>query len=107
MKIDRILRGRVVIREIRVKSDILIIPDAEMYNEYAKYDERTHRGVILGMGEPPLTESGHVVQGCDFKPGDTVEFHFAGTEKGRTAPWEDGEAALWLHFKEVDAVIDP
>lgn len=107
MKIERILRGRVVIREIKLTSSVLFLPDAEIFDQYAKYQERTHRGVVLGMGEPPFTESGHVVTGCDFRPGDTVEFHFAGTEQGRTAPWKDGEPALWLHFKEVDCVIDP
>ena len=95
----RPLRGRVVIREIKPKSSIIIQPDAGMYNEYAAYDERTHRGRVLAKGSPPLTDAGHEVQGCDFEPGDLVEFHFAGTEKGRTAPWEDGEPALWLHFK--------
>ena len=106
MKIKRMLRGRVVIREIRTKSSILITPDPTSFNEYAKYDERTHRGIVLAKGAPPLTETGHEVQGFFFEPGDTVEFHFAGTEKGRTALWEDGEPAVWLHFEEVDAVLE-
>ena len=99
------LRGRVVVREIKAKSSAIITLDSADFDEYARYDERTHRGIILAKGAPPLTETGHEVQGCFFEPGDTVEFHFAGTEKGRTAAWNDGVQALWLHFKEIDAVI--
>lgn len=100
------LRGRVAVREIREHSGAIVLPDPEVFNEYAKYDERTHRGIILGKGPPPLLDSGAEVPNCDFEPGDIVEFHFAGTEKGRTAPWEDDLPALWLHFKEIDAVIE-
>lgn len=72
---------------------------------YNPRDETTHRGVVLGVGPGAFTKLGVEVP-CEAKVGDVVQFHFEATEKGRTAPWTDGEPAVWLAHREVDAVIE-
>lgn len=92
------MRGRVVVRELKERSSLVIDP--------GRWNERevtTHRGVVLAVGAPVRTESGAEVP-HGFKPGDVVRFHFEATEKGRIAPWEDGEPALWMAQREIDGV---
>ena len=108
-------RGCVVVREDRRRSTVIIDP----LIEDPRYTT-THRGTVLAMGAPALgcldvdkmgrcqsLTCKHVEVPHGFRVGDVVQFHFAGTEKGRTAPWTAGEPALWLAQPEIDAVIDP
>jgi len=110
----RPLRGRVVVREDRRRTSVII--DPLMGNPR---EETTHRGVVLAMGAPAyacrhLDALGrcqsltckHPEVPWGFSTGDTVQFHFAGTEKGRTVDWTDGEPALWLAQHEIDAVVE-
>lgn len=93
------LRGRVVIREL--------FEDGTIWTPQGNPRERlTHRGVVLALGAPALTPSGAEVP-YEYGVGDTVQFHFTATEKGRIAPWSDGKPALWMAWFEIDAVIEP
>ena len=94
----RVLRGRVVVRETEQKfSSVILTPN------YNPREEKSHRGVVLAVGAGAYTKLGVEVP-IDVRVGDIVNFHFEGTEKGRTAPWTDGKNALWLMHREVDAV---
>lgn len=93
------LRGRVVIREDKKRSGVIIDPGIANEREI-----KTHRGVVLALG-PPVEAFPGVYVDHGFKVGDTVQFHFEGTEKGRIADW-DGEPALWMAQREIDAVIE-
>lgn len=100
----RPLRGRVVIREIKDAQyrhyPSIVIPDTAMANERSRM---THTGTVLAVGPPVQTSLGHDIP-HGFEAGDVVQFHFEGTEKGRITKWEDGEDALVMAQREVDAV---
>jgi co-chaperonin GroES (HSP10) len=93
------LRGRVVVREIIEDSRSLWTPQGN------PRERLTHRGIVLALGPPALTPLGAEVP-YEYDVGAVVQFHFAGTEKGRIAPWTDGEPALWMAWFEIDAVIE-
>ena len=95
-----VLRGRVVVRECKNKFSSLI--ETPIYNPR---EEEIHRGIVLAVGAGAFTKLGVPVE-CEAKVGDEVYFHFEATEKGRTAPWVDGEPALYLAQREIDAVIE-
>ncbi len=95
----RILRGRVVVREEKKLSTTIWTPDEK------EDEQRIHRGVVLGVGEGAFTKKGVPVD-PGVLVGESVYFHFEGTEKGRTALWTDGKPALYLAQREVDAVVE-
>jgi co-chaperonin GroES (HSP10) len=95
------LRGRVVLREIKSLSSIIL-----HVVESDPYKETTHRGVVLALGSPPWSNDGTREIPWQFEVGDTVGFHFVGTEKGRTNKWIDGEDALFLAAWEIDWTDD-
>lgn len=91
-------RGFCVIRELR-ESSLLWRPDDN------PREVRTHRGVVLAIGAPSLV-NGHEVPWL-FNVGDTVQFHFEETERGRTVTWpETGEEVKCIMQREVDGVIE-
>lgn len=94
----RILRGRVVVREDKRRSSIIIDPMPGDPRE-----ETTHRGVVLAVGAGAPSKGG-IDCPLDVKPGDVVQFHFEGTERGRLATWDDGQPAIWLAHREIDGV---
>lgn len=95
----RLLRGQVVVREIKRTSSIIITPDANPRSI------KTHRGIVLQMGPPALFDNRHEVP-FFFNVGDEVIFHFDEHEDKRTRKWVDGEPAVWLKQMEVDAVVE-
>jgi co-chaperonin GroES (HSP10) len=88
------------VRETKRKFSSVI--ETPLYNAR---EEQNHRGTVLAVGAGAFTRTG-VPVACEAKIGDEVFFHFEFTEKGRTAPWIDGEPAVWLLQREVDAVIE-
>jgi len=94
------LRGRAVIREEKARSSVIVDPGIANEREI-----RTHRGLVLALGAPVLLDSGAEVPWL-CKPGDRVQFHFEATERGRTNVWEDGEPALYMAQREIDAVVE-
>jgi co-chaperonin GroES (HSP10) len=97
----RLLRGQVAIREIKAEERGIWIPDPSNPREVL-----THRGRVLGMGEPAQINSHDVPWG--FVVGDVVVYHHEKWEKGATRPWPaDGEDACWMHQSEIDGVWEP
>ena len=94
------LRGRVVIREIKARSSIILDPGV-----FDPRAQTTHRGQVIAVGPPVLTLKGAEIP-LDFKAGDVVQFHFEGTEKGRTVTWDGHEGVLVMAQREIDAVIE-
>ena len=95
----RPLPGRVIIREIKERSSIIVDP--------GRWDERavtTHRGVVIDA--TPFVFPNGVEAPLDFEVGDTVQFHFEATEKGRTVTWGEHDGVLVMHQREVDAVLE-
>jgi co-chaperonin GroES (HSP10) len=95
----RFLRGRVVIREDKRHSQIIITVDN---NPRAT---TTHRGIVLAVGPPVLTSKGAEIP-LFFKVGDIVQFHFEATEKGRTFSYGEWTNVLCMAQREVDCVIE-
>jgi co-chaperonin GroES (HSP10) len=95
----RVLRGRIVVRIDDSPSSILHVVRGD------PAEQVIHRGEVLAIGAGALTKRGVEVP-SDVKVGDKVYFHFEATEKGRAAPWVDGEDAIYLAQREVDAVIE-
>jgi co-chaperonin GroES (HSP10) len=94
----RVLRGRVVVRELKPSvGESIWTPAVD------PRDQTTHTGKVLAVG-PGAFSKGGVECPIDVKPGDVCQFHFEGTEKGRLAPWEDGKPALYLAQREIDGV---
>ena len=95
----RPLPGRVVIKELKARSGLILDP--------GRADERavtTHRGLVIDA-TPFVFPNGATVP-LGFGPGDIVQFHFEATEKGRTVTWGEHEGVLVMHQQEVDAVIE-
>lgn len=92
----RVLRGRVVVREHVAQSSLWTPPPNPR-------EQETHLGTVLAVGAGAFSKGGVEVL-IDVKPGDVVSFHYEATEKGRTAPWEDGKPALYLAQREIDGV---
>ena len=104
----RLLRGRVVIREDRRRSSII---------ETIDNDPRatvTHRGEVLAVGPPVQTEHYNPITQrstfhdvpLSYSVGDVVQFHFEGTEKGRTFSWGEWTGVLCMAQREIDGVIE-
>ena len=98
------LRGRVVIREHKEASRIVTIIDTRDPRGDLTVS-RTHRGTVLAMGPPVLTDDGHEVP-HGFAVGDVVQFHFEATESGRTTTWGEHEGVLVMAQREIDAVLE-
>jgi co-chaperonin GroES (HSP10) len=99
MRVLVLLRGRVVVRIDDEPSRLLHVVRGE------DREQKIHRGEVLAVGPGAFTKKGVAVP-LDVQPGDKVYFHFEGTEKGRRAPWTDGDDALWLMHRELDAVVE-
>lgn len=97
----KLLRGRIVIREIREPRGPLWTPDPNPKVVH------THVGRVLAMGPAALSssraEAREVAPG--FVVGDVVQYHFTHLEKLATNLWEDGKKAHWIPQENVDAVI--
>ena len=102
----RLLRGRVIVRELDPTSSIWM-PVQTARNV------RTHRGVVLGMGPPAVQE--FVVDGVSrlvdvphgFKVGDVVQYHFEHHQEAWTQVWPpDGKLATLIAQEFVDAVVE-
>jgi hypothetical protein len=106
-------RGWVVVREEKRRSSIIVDPG---FGEDVARQTKTHRGRVLAIGPPALLHGFETVDGVKaprdwevphlFEVGDIVQFHFEGTEKGRTTVWSDGESCLCMAQREIDAVIE-
>jgi hypothetical protein len=104
-------RGWVVIREDKRRSSIIIDPGIANEREM-----KTHRGTVLAIGAPAILRGYRLVDGVEvptdhevphgFEVGATVQFHFEGTERGRTTVWNDGSTVLCMAQREIDAVIE-
>ena len=70
--------------------------------------QSSHRGTVLGMGEPARTAKGDAPIPHGFSVGDEVVFVFAlqGTEESRRGTWSDGEPCVWIAQEEVIAVVE-
>jgi co-chaperonin GroES (HSP10) len=95
----RPLRGRVVIREDKRLSSIIIHPDEN------PREQKTHRGEVIALGEPFMLPSGALIP-WSFGVGSVVQFHFEATEKGRTIEWGDAGTVVVMAAREVDGVWD-
>ena len=104
----RLLRGRILIREDRRHSSIIIAPTGDPRATV------THRGEVLAVGPPVETQhydpatrrsTFHEVP-LHYKVGDFVQFHFEATEKGRTMTWGEWEGVLCMAQREIDAVLE-
>jgi co-chaperonin GroES (HSP10) len=96
----RVMRGQAVVREIKPRSSSLWHP-AENEREV-----KTHRGVVLALGEPAQVNGHDVPWG--FGVGDQVVYHHEKWEKGATRPWPpDGLDATWMGQVEIDGVWEP
>ena len=97
------MRGQVVVRELDAPASAALWTPTP-----GQRQQRTHRGVVLGLGPPSrLTEhprSPEVPYG--FGVGDVVQYHFGavGTQAARTQTWSDGEPATWMAQAEIDGV---
>lgn len=98
------LRGRVVIRPERAGSESSSLIDPYV-GEYREYQEKTHRGTVMALGPPVLTEQGHEIP-HGFSVGDVVQFHYESTEAGSRLIWTDGEVCVVRAQREIDAVIE-
>jgi hypothetical protein len=101
----KVMRGQVVVREI-TEAHSLWMPDE------APRQVKTHRGVVLALGEPartPVTwdgKGGHEVP-FGFAVGDVVQYHFEHHQEAWTMTWPaDGKPATWLAQHNVDAVLE-
>lgn len=96
----RLLRGRVVIREITGRSTVLWTPAPGLR------DVRTHVGRVLAMGPAALSASRADAREVEpgFVVGDVVQYHFTHLEELATNFW-DGKRAHWIPQENVDAVI--
>jgi co-chaperonin GroES (HSP10) len=93
----RLLRGRVAIRakEPYVESPIIVV-------DRSRRDmQKVRRGVVLGVGEPPLTGKGMPIA-IGFEPGEEVLFTHGQIE----ADWGD-ERACFVAHSEVLGVVEP
>ncbi len=95
----RVLRGRVWVRMHDKPSSLIFVVDNDPRST------TFHRGTVLAVGPGAFSKGGVPVE-IDVKPGDVVGFHFEQSEKGRTAPWEDGDPALCLAQREIDCVFE-
>ena len=98
------LRGRVVIREHKEASRIVTIIDTRDPRSDLTVS-RTHRGTVLALGPPALTDEGHEVP-HGFGVGDVVGFHFEATEAGRTTTWGDLDGVVVMAQREIDYVLE-
>jgi co-chaperonin GroES (HSP10) len=96
----RLLRGRVVVREIQTVSSRLWTPDPN------ERETKTHRGIVLAKGPPALTRKGHEVP-HGFEIGDVVQFHYVHLKELSINEWIDGKPANWMPQNCIDAVIEP
>ena len=99
----RVMRGQVVVREL-VDVNPFWLP------EPSGWDKRTHRGIVLALGEPARTPvrwdgTGGAEIPFGFRVGDIVQYHFEHHQDAWTQPWpDDGKPATWLAQSNVDAV---
>ena len=101
----RLLRGQVVVRELRPRQiGYVVVPDCFYDAEAQK--ATAHRGEVLAMGAPALTLTGAEVE-PGFSVGDIVYFHWIHNEKAWTREWTDGKPACWVPQEAVDAVEEP
>ena len=105
IRLKRLMRGQVVVRELDVSASAVLWTPGQ-----GKRQERTHRGIVLGMGPPALTpvtwngKGGHPVD-HGFKVGDVVQYHFNTHQEAWTMPWPpDGLPATWLPQESIDGV---
>jgi hypothetical protein len=97
----RPLRGQVVIRERKIPASALIWGP-----EGNPRDVKSHRGVVIAMGEPAHLFPGGPEVPHGFVVGDEVVFHFNHLERAWTRPWVDGVDAVWVPQALVDGVIE-
>jgi co-chaperonin GroES (HSP10) len=93
----RPLRGRVVIREDKRLSSIILHPDEN------PREQKTHRGEVIALGEPFMLPSGALIP-WPFVVGDVVQYHFEAAERGRTTEWGDAGVVCVMAAREVDCV---
>lgn len=100
MKIERLMRGQVVVREVFETNPTGLWTPAPSQRE-----QKTHRGIVLGMGPPARTPTGHEVE-PGFQIGDTIQFHFTSHQEAATHAWVDGKPATWIPQQNVDGVFE-
>lgn len=103
----RLLRGRVLLREIHEDSVGLIVKPATWRdNKRGANRLSIHRGEVVDMGAPARTRKGAMVY-PEFAVGDIVIFVFAlATETYRTFEI-DGKEYVMVAQEEVVAVVEP
>ena len=97
----RLLRGRVVVRELGAlaRSATIWTPDPKQSHV------RTHIGRVLAVGPP--AELNGVEQPVDFRAGDVVGYHWEHSEGAFTLLWpEDDEPACWVPHRCIDYVCE-
>ena len=114
----RLLRGRVAIREdLPTSIGAIVLPGG--YHQAHERDRRSHRGIVLAVGDPAVTRKGVEVP-LGFGPGDVVHFVFdsapaygealrlgvgGATEAARKGVWPgDGMPCTWVAQEEVVGV---
>lgn len=112
----QLLRGRVILEPIDdVQSDTIIIPDTFDQDGRRKGRYDGHRGRVVAMGAPALTQRvyyegswhGGIEVAPDFKVGDEVVYVRATTHH-KTTGWGDyeGRKAVYVAQEEIIAVIE-
>jgi co-chaperonin GroES (HSP10) len=91
------MRGQAVIRETSARPSVIWTPEDK--------EQRHHRGTILALGKPALTE-GHAEVPWECAVGDEVIFTWQHNEKEFTKTWTDGKPACWIPQKLVHAVVE-
>jgi hypothetical protein len=104
----RLMRGQVVVRELFERYAVWMPDDGPR-------KMKTHRGVVLAMGEPARNPRvfdgekwvGGVEVEYGFEVGAIVQYHFTHHQEAWTMPWPlDGKPATWLPQINIDAVIE-
>jgi hypothetical protein len=97
----RLLRGRVVVRELGelARSATIWTPTPNQRHI------RMHIGRVLCVGAG--AEIGGVEQPLGFRVGDVVGFHWEHNEEAFTVLWpEDGKPACWVPHRCIDYVCE-
>lgn len=93
----RVLRGQVVVRELRPEPSPLWTPDPRAR------ETKTHHGIVIACGPGCLING--IEQAMGFGTGDVIQYHFRHHQEAATRPWPlDGLEATWIPQGSVDGV---
>ena len=92
--------GYCAVRDVTTASKLIWTPEGK------PREVRTHRGVIVALGDMPRTVTGARVP-WEVRVGDVVQFHYNYHQGNRELDWPDtGESVVMLVADELDLVIE-